>query len=642
MNQPPTPKPHAKSTPAKPLRSIAADAKASAGTPREQWACPAELAHKRVLGAGQYSAINVHVPHCPTPTFLRAHPEYLENHPFDGVAIPVRLPDTWTRKHGLVEELGYALHDLVFTAAPLDESAIADARRDLLATRWAHCTENRLWVTVRDGTTEDNDRKAPALTDSDWKIVCANIALVARLARQTRLVGLVVDTEMYTNYATGELYPFGRFDRETWRRRGREWMRAVQSEFPDISLLFFFSWGPEHEPGGWPGYENLKPFMDGILDEIREPAHIIHGWESTFWFGGRRRMPDGKMFDYPGDRKTFRDHAALIKSWRSLSANPAKYDKFVRLGMGAWMESDPWNLYPGWPSGMMEELPWSNLSLTLAYSESTVWVWSGHTDYPRTPTERNPFLWSLVNQTRRGRFPGPPAFDETFQTDPTRHGWAFDFDILDAGKVINPGFRPAFTTDTLGYAWNPKERRLCVAGTWPGGSRLAPDTVFHRQRRRFFRAIQPINPRQTTVLSARVRIPDTTAPSQPVVSIGLFHHDRYTDDHSVSIRVDSPSRLTVRIGHAGQWHERALKLPANPAASAWEIRLELAPGVVRAFAKPVGTASKPAQATLPWPAGFTTQGLDDAAVAYPDGDSEPARIEHPLPLVVERISVSRH
>ncbi|MFY7952527.1 MAG: hypothetical protein ACOVT5_08465, partial [Armatimonadaceae bacterium] len=409
-NQPATPR----------FRSIAGDARASAGTARERWATPAELDGKTVLGAGQYSAISVESEHCPTPEFLRKHPDYLENHPFNGVAIPVRVPESWCKQNGLIENAGYALHDLVFTAIPLDDRAVAAARNDLRAVRWAHCTENRLWVTVRDGTRSgETNHQAPILTEANWGVACANAAVVAKLARDSRLVGLVVDTEQYTNYRSGEHYPFGKFNKETWRQRGRQWIEAVQTAFPNVSLLFFFSWGPEHEPGGWPGYENLKPFMDGILDAIRAPARIVHGWESTFWYGGRRTMPGGEFHHYPGDRKTFRDTAAMIRGWRTLSANPAKYDRFVSINMAAWVESDPWNLFPGWPTGRMDQLPWSNLALTLAYSESTVWVWSEHTHYPRTRSQRNPFLWSLLNQTRR-RNAAQQSFVETFQTAPSR------------------------------------------------------------------------------------------------------------------------------------------------------------------------------------------------------------------------------
>jgi len=623
------------------LRSISADARALRDGEPERWATPAELAGKRVLGAGQYSCIDIASPHCPVPEFLRNHPEYLENHPFDGVAIPVRIPEPWCKDHGLLET-GYALHDLVFTAVPLDDAAIAGARQALQSVRWAQCTDNRLWVTVRDGTLSgDNDRRAPLLTDPDWDIACANAALTAKLAKDTGLVGLVVDTEMYTNYATGQLYPFGQFDSATWRRRGQKWIDAVQKAFPSISLLFFFCWGPEHEKGGWPEYENLKPFMDGILDNLRAPASIIHGWESTFWYGGRRRMPGGKMYDYPGDRKTFHDTARMVKGWRSLSADPAKFDRFVKLGMGAWVESDPWNLYPGWPSGVMEELPWSNLPMTLAYSESTVWVFSGHTHYPQTPTQRNPFLWSIANQTRNVKGQPIPTFDERFDSDPTRRGWAFDFDMLDAGRPIQTGFLPVFTTDTLGYAWDSRTRCLQLAGQWPGGSRMQPGHVFQRQRRRFSKAVAPLPARATRSLEITLAVDKPAEDAAFVPSIGFFHHDRYGDDQSVGVRVNGNRDMVLRIGHAGNWAEA--RLPARSSgkpSGAIRLKLSLRPNAASLELLADSGQSGSRSVTLTFPRGFTTAGLDEVGVAYPDGDRVPARIVNPAQLRIQRLRLT--
>ena len=39
----------------------------------------------------------------------------------------------------------------------------------------------------------------------------------------------------------------------------------------------------------------------GILDGVQSPARIIHGWESTFWYGATRIL-GGMPTVYPGDR----------------------------------------------------------------------------------------------------------------------------------------------------------------------------------------------------------------------------------------------------------------------------------------------------------------------------------------------------
>ena len=130
--------------------------------------------------------------------------------------------------------------------------------------------------------------------------------------------------------------------------------------------------------------------------------------------------------------------------------------------MAAWVESDPYNLTPGWPTGFLSRPPWSNLPLTLAYSDSYVWVWSERTSYPRTKEILNPFLASIANQTfNTGQEPSK-SFTETFQTDPLRRGWHFDFDMLGIGREVNPGFLPAMNPDAIAYNWDPTNQAVRV------------------------------------------------------------------------------------------------------------------------------------------------------------------------------------
>ncbi len=382
--------------------------------------------------------------------------------------------------------------------------------------------------------------------------------------------------------------------------------------------------------------------MDGILDGLKAPATLIHGWESTFWYGGRRRMPGGTFHDFPGDRKTFHDTAEMIRGWRRLSADPSKYDRFVRIGMGAWVESDPYNLYPGWPSGRLEELPWSNLPLTLAYSEGTVWVWAEHTHYPRTPRERNPFLWSLANQTHRPGTLPPIRFEERFESDPTQRGWAFDFDFMDAGRVVEPGFLPAFTTDVLGATWDRERACLLVRGTWPGGSRMPPDHCFQRQRRRYFRRIAPVKRGTSVSLRCAVHADRSASAPEFAPAIGFFHHDRYVDDHSVALRVAGPGAVMLRIGHLGKFTETPLPDGRSTGAEGpLELRLVIGPAgaIVERLGRDGITVA--ARAVLPWPAGFTVEGLDETGVAFPDGDRVPARVDGPAEFRIARLVLER-
>lgn len=155
---------------------------------------------------------------------------------------------------------------------------------------------------------------------------------------------------------------------------------------PAVKIIVTFAWSPDAV-----GYEPLQgsiPFLDGVLDGIEPPGQLIHGYENTFYYGQGpgtfNAANDGKQEGFAGDRGRYEAARAWIKEWRSLSGNPPKYDRFVKTGMAAWVEDDPWSLYPGWPSGTKSSL-WSNLPLALAYSDEYVWMWSEHTHYGQTP-----------------------------------------------------------------------------------------------------------------------------------------------------------------------------------------------------------------------------------------------------------------
>ena len=97
----------------------------------------------------------------------------------------------------------------------------------------------------------------------------------------------------------------------------------------------------------------------------------------------------GSAFAYPKRREKDPARAVLNhsrngrqrNSLRSISATPDKYDRFVQVGMAAWLESNPRDLTPGWPSGHRHTI-WSNVPMALATSDEYVWCWSEHTDPP--------------------------------------------------------------------------------------------------------------------------------------------------------------------------------------------------------------------------------------------------------------------
>jgi hypothetical protein len=599
----------------------------AAGQP---WASPAELRGKKVINGAQYSTLNLHEENAPLPKFLADHPEYLANHPFDGLSVPIRLDRQWLTNQGLLEA-EYALQDLVMTKLPIPWSQVSDDVDDLKRVQWAHVTDNFLWYRVSDASQSgDFDKRYavdPASTN-DWAIVAQNAALCARLCRESGLKGFIVDTEQYTKYASGEEYPFGRGTAATWRERGRQWIEAVQSEFPGITMIFFFSWGPETEPGGWQHYGNLKQFMDGILAGVQSPARIIHGWESTFWWGGQRFMGgdqnDPKNYNhYPGNRTDFAGARNDIKNvWRNLSGNPTKYDQFVEAGMAAYADSDPFNLWPGWPSGYLTDWPWSNLPYTLAYSDSYVWVWAGHTHYAATRDVLNPFMASIANRTFNTGREVAAHFTEEFQTDPMSRGWHFDFDMLGIGRRRDQDhqfpFLPAMSLDSVAYAWSAAEKGVKVRANWTRGDFGEIAGLAGPQRRRYVRPITPLTASDAIRFSMDFTVETFgTAPANPIL-LGLFHSTASTSNQAFALRMTSASDARIVVaGDGPQWTVALPLTNALPVGTRLRCSLDFQPrtralqAVLRAVAS--GAVLGQTNATLSQAAGPFV--VDEAGIA---------------------------
>jgi len=518
--------------------------------PGREWAKPAELRGKKLIDAGIYTMESKL-----DSNWLAEHPEFTTAHPFDGIVIRLPLGADWCKKEGVPE--GTRFDDVVWKTRPVPSEAVAGAVADLKRTNWGQLTDNFLWWNLRGGT-----KKLPSADpeiDDDWKAIEHNAALAARVCKEAGLKGLLFDTEQYRAFpGTKSHYPFGKAKPEVLRKRGRAWMKAVQKECPDVVVLLTFAWAPDLDQAGF--LAGVKDFINGMLDGIEGKARIVHGYENTFYYGqsaGSRFTKDG----FRGDRARYDEAVASMRKWSSFSSDPKTFDKHVRVGMAAWLESDPWNLWGGWPSGTKDTI-WSKLPMALATSEEYVWCWSEHTNFLHTLTDPvpgqtglNPYLASLTNRTFNTGKEAVTRFDEDFATDPLAKGWHFDFDMLAVGRRRKPedaGLQMPATA--VPYHWVPEKKHLLVGNAWVRGPE-GKETVTHdRQRRRFVRPIQEVT--QTGAFEATVDFDVSSFGSDranPIV-LGLFHSALAADRSSLSLRVSGPDDATiVMAGTEGVW-----------------------------------------------------------------------------------------
>ena len=542
----------------------------------QAWVSPTELRDKKVINTGIFSRVNYEDPDWPSPQYLATHPDYLANTPFDGITIPVPIDPAWTAAQGLVSQPLYGLNQLTMLNVPIPWSVVEDAVNDLKRVQWGDVTDNFLWYGFSEFASDEDAATKSVRPDSaaDWNVVVQNAVLCARMCREAGLKGFMMDPEQYGRYPSGEYYPFGLGTAETWRARGEQWINAVQAEYPEIVLNSFFTWGPESQPGGWADYPNLANFMNGVLAGIQAPARIIHGWESTFWYGMNRTI-DGVSAQFAGDRNVYAQTRSDIRNvWRSYSDNPEKYDAFVDVGMAAWVDSDPYNLPDGWPPGYLNDPgPWSNLAATLAYSDEYVWTWSEHTNYPQTRGVLNPFLASIANRTFNTGSEPAASFTEDFAADPMKNGWSFDFNMLDIGRDIGR-LSVTMTTDSVAYAWAEATGSVDVRGNWTRGRLGDVEGLATAQRRRYTKPVEPLTRGSDIQLEMDLTVDSFGSDPGNPITLGLFHTAATTAAQAMCLEIVDAS--TARVVVAGDGTPWSLALPlATPLETGRAYRTEL-------------------------------------------------------------------
>jgi hypothetical protein len=522
------------------------------------WAHPRELKTKKLIDAGIHTLDSTPIPL--TSKSLADHPEFTRNHPFDGLAVRAAL--AMTPSTGVAPPAGSpafeaqqecCLDGLAWSKWPLTDESVREAIADFKRVSWGSLTDNFLWWNCRGGS---EVLKGDLASDADWEVIRGTARLAAQVCREAGLKGFLFDTEQYGYYAgTSRPYPFGVGDAELLRRRGRDWMEVVQSEFPEVRVMFTFAWSPDLPAAGF--LAGVNDFIDGMLDGVVAPGRLIHGYENTFYYGqaaGSRFTQTG----FAGGRPRYAEAREALRAWRSFSRHPAKFDAFVDVGMAAWMESDPWNLWAGFPSGTRDTV-WSNVPLALASSDEYAWCWSEHTNYFHSATaddprlaSLNPFLASLTNQTLNTGREAAVRLSEDFAMDPLARGWYFDFDLLAAGRRVRPEHAVSVLAEESSFAtWSVADKAVRFCGAVPTAPGEWERPRLGTQRRRFVHPIQPLASANGFSATLDFCIDDFgRAPENPMV-LGIFHSDDPVDRRAFTLRVAGPEVFSWHVPGAG-------------------------------------------------------------------------------------------
>lgn len=299
----------------------------------------------------------------PFPDQVRKDIRNMEKKPFDGIIFRLR---EWNH---------------AFDPRPWDEANLKPQFDDLAAIEWKTFTDNFLCLYAT------NNWKMDWFNDDQWKGIIANLRLSARAAKIGRCVGIVFDPEPYgDNPWTYSVLYKGRSFTEVEaqvRKRGAQFMSAIQMEMPEARLLTFFHQSLFAELLDMPDTPRrqlqlskqkwglLSAFWNGALEAAAPGVRIIDGYEPAY---------------YHTAYESFFSAYHLMKQ-RSLALVPpnlrAKHAVQFQAGMALYMDQvlalrQPSEKYLSTYLTPQERLKWfeHNVYYSMMTSDEYVWCYS--------------------------------------------------------------------------------------------------------------------------------------------------------------------------------------------------------------------------------------------------------------------------
>lgn len=305
----------------------------------------------------------------PTPAEFTRNLAAFEKFPFDGTTIrPTRV-----LADGQAVDARFAFSRQHWTSAEF-ERAIAD----LQAATPRTSTDNFLMLYANPGDVDWFD-------DAGWTEIVDHWRLLARVARQGRLKGILFDAEPYAPPHAQFSYPqqpgrkvhtFTQYSAQA-RKRGCEVMQAVAAEFPDITLFTYrllCDLRPVADGGGDPaamlrveGYGLVPAFVDGWFDALPPTITIVEGNESAYRYNSEAE------FDRAFVR--LRTQAQLLLS----PEHRMKFRSQYTISHGIYLDAhvnpptSPWHIDRR--GGTSAERLEANITAALRASDGFVWIY---------------------------------------------------------------------------------------------------------------------------------------------------------------------------------------------------------------------------------------------------------------------------
>ncbi len=294
--------------------------------------------------------------HMPAASYIREHIADMEKLPFDGLIIGTFYP-YWQNMRDQHDEL-------------------AKFVSDMKATRFVKFTDNFI------GVESGNDGGFDWFDEARCQQLVDNWRTLARAAKQAGMKGLKIDPECYEgpslyNYET--LMHRSTKTPEEYSAQvekvASQIMVAINEEYPDITLLYYFGPSVVGYPRNLKGWCGMMPaFVDGMIKHAKKGFKIIDGFEQAYGYRTEKQYAEARQ--------------KMVDTAKH-SAYPSAYRKHVQVGFAFWPDQMAGNPTIGRKSFDAKEIS-NNYYLpdevayaannSLRYADEYVWMWAESLD----------------------------------------------------------------------------------------------------------------------------------------------------------------------------------------------------------------------------------------------------------------------
>jgi len=340
------------------------------------------------------------------PAYVADNIRKMEKRPFDGIVVRT-APDGFSH---------------VFYNKELDNGQTAAYLKAMESIQWEKFTDNFFMMYARSNM--------DWFSDEDWAPngwVLRNVRLCAKAAKAGRCKGVCFDPESfwglrpwwYVKQPHADEKSFAEFEKIV-RKRGAQWMKALQDEYPDLVVLTFYLLAPpayaqarnEPDPAKRDEImqktfqdESLWPaFVNGMVEAAKGKTIIVDGNEHAYYYDDAAKFTNSVQVMHEGV-KNFFDPA----SW-------PKYQEHVQAGHAIWVDNLCSLMLMRRTSSAMtpdERAKWAehNVYYALKTSDQYVWMYSQRMNWwedVRVP----PYLEDAIRSAKRKVANGDPlGFD---------------------------------------------------------------------------------------------------------------------------------------------------------------------------------------------------------------------------------------